>query len=107
MSAWEHLSEVPDEVRATMARAFTPWDKQDLGVESHLEALYSQGATEVTCRTLRSAANRSRVPVLVATVAKGHPELSRRAVFCAVGLFLGLSEKHVQDLVYRPLRRRP
>ncbi len=106
MTHWTHLTEVPDPIRATMAKTFMPWEKADLGVDSMVNGIYQDPTvTELTGRALRASANRTRVPLLVKAVTAAHPTLSRRSVFCAVSLFLGLHEKHVQDLVYRFKRR--
>lgn len=107
MSRWMHLTEVPDEVRTTMSTTFLIWEKADLTIESVIDQMIkTPEITDSACRALRSAANKTRVPALCQVLNASHPELSKRQVFMAVGLFLGLHQKHVQDLVYH-FNRKP
>jgi len=97
-----HLTEVPDDVRNTMSLAFISWEKQDLGIETVIDAMtHSQYVTQQTCKTLRSTANSIRVPALCRIVKAAHPARSMRTIFEDVALFLGLYEKSVQRLYYK------
>lgn len=101
MNHWEHLTQVPEDVRKTMSTAFIPWEKQDLGIESMIDlAIHAPKVTEIACRIVRSSANSIRVPELVVIVSTAHPAISKRSVFRAVSLFVGLCERHVQRLYY-------
>ena len=102
---WEHLTQVPDPIRATMSQAFAQWARQDLGVEHLLDlTLQNEHITRQVLAALVASANAVRVPELCQVVHAAHPEISWRQVFRAVGLFCGLHDRHVQRLHYA---RRP
>jgi len=101
MNSWEHVMDVPVDVRRTMANAFVPWEKQDLGIEAMVDGmLQAPYVTRATIQTLQETANSIRVPELCRMVKKAHPGLSWRDAFKAVALFCGLHHKHVQKLYY-------
>lgn len=98
---WDQLADVPTEIRTTMASAFNGWEKQDLSVESVVDAMIqSPDVTRATVRTLQASANRVRIPDLVRIVKTAHPRLSWRSTFRAVALFCGLHHKNVQKIYY-------
>ena len=101
MNRWEHLAQVPEDIRQTMSKAFVLWEKQDTSIEGVVDGMIqAPHVTLMTCRALRSAANAFRIPNLCTTVKTAHPELSWRDVFKAVGLFTGIHDHHVQRLYY-------
>ena len=102
---WHHLTEVPDDVRATMARAFAQWSRQDLGVEHLVDALLQDPkVTRQVVAWFGSSANARRVPDLCRAVKAAHPDISWRLTFRAVALFCGLYPRHVQRLFYSDRR---
>ena len=105
MSPWEHLTEVPTDVRHTMTVAFIPWEKQDLVIENTIDlAINTKKVTEMACRTVRSSANSVRIPELCRIVYLAHPKLSKRNIFRAIGLFTGIHYKNVQKYYYNEKR---
>jgi hypothetical protein len=98
---WDHISEVPVEVRQTMSKTFVKWEKQDLGVETLVDSMFmDEVVTRYTCRAQRVYANRLRVPLLCIAVKSAHQSLSIRSVFKAVGLFVGICPRHIARLYY-------
>lgn len=102
MSHWEHLSEVRDDVKATMCAEFIKYEKQDLGIGIVVDGMYhDKDITQRISAILSSVNNRTRIPELCVALKREHPELSKRKVFNAIHLFCGLSEIHVTRLYYR------
>ena len=98
---WEHLSEVPDPIRVSMGEIFSPWVQRDLHIENTLGLILDDSHTrEQVYRVLESSSNRGRIPALCRQLSNRHPEISRRQIFRAVALFLGLHEKSVQRAFY-------
>ena len=101
MNRWEHLTQVPEDVRLTMSTAFLTWEKQDLGNKAVVDGMIrAPHVTQRVCETLRSSANSIRVPELCRMVKAAHPSRSWRDVFQAVALFVGIHHKNIQKLFY-------
>ena len=89
MPAAEHLTQLSEPVRATLA---------------HLEALFREEDRRLEAAILaaaREAHLASRVPQLCDALAQQHAALSQRAIFRAVALFTGMHPRHVARLFYR------
>lgn len=98
---WEHVVQVPEEIRHTMGRIWAKWDVDDLKVEGALELLIrNDEVRDVTCQAMRTSATLVRVPEFVNEILKAHAGLKRIQAFCAVSLFLGVSKFHVRNLYY-------
>ena len=85
----EHLSQLPEDVRITLAVVEARYAEDDRRLEAAILA---------AARDSRLAA---RVPGLCDALHAQHPGLSQRFSFRAVALSTGLHERHIARLFYR------
>jgi hypothetical protein len=87
-AAAEHLTQLPEDVRAVLQRLECQFHEEDRRLEQAILA------------TVRQSRLAARVPALCETLAERCPAMSRRSIFRAVALFTGLHERHVARLFY-------
>ena len=100
-SRWDHLLDIPEPVRKSLAEIFSPWAIRDDRIDAALDLLVEDNhARQQVSRALRLAKNRHRIPELCGQMMRQHPHISHRQVFRAISLFLGLNVRTVQRRFY-------
>lgn len=98
---WSQLSEVPEGIKTSMGAIFSKWDIKDLRFDSAMGLMVESDNTRKRLSdVLRQSSNSWRIPLMCDELHVLFPDMSARKTFTAVGLFLGLSPRHIARVYY-------
>lgn len=98
---WTHMSDLPDGIRTGLGAIFFKWDIKDLRFDSALGLMVESDDTRKRLsEVLRQSSNSWRIPLMCNELRVLFPDMSARKTFTAVGLFLGLSPRHIARVYY-------